>query len=239
MAAAKRKSIAKLCIALGLFILAGFFHQLDRVTAPLPSAACFLLTNLIYIGLAMAWGFSISRRILHRNDRRWLLLGCAMAVLWLFLRAVKYRFFSDDTITRYLWYLYYVPQILAPLFSLYAALQLGRREDDALSLKWHLLFIPAVLLIGGVLINDLHQMAFRAAPDAATLEADYTHGWVYYLAMTWIVGLLLATGIIVYRKCRISESRRYAWAPLCVFLGGFMLCALSFANIYTLSLIHI
>ena len=78
-----------------------------------PPPLCFLLTNLIYIGLAMAWGFSISRRILHRNDRRWLLLGCAMAVLWLFLRAVKYRFFSDDTITRYLWYLYYVPQILS------------------------------------------------------------------------------------------------------------------------------
>ena len=233
MAAARRKSIAKLCIALGLFILAGVFRQLDRVTAPLLSAACFLLTNLIYIGLAMAWGFSISRRILHRNDRRWLLLGCAMAVLWLFLRAVKYRFFSDDAVTRYLWYLYYVPQILAPLFSLYAALQLGRREDDALSRRWYLLFIPAILLIGGVLINDLHQVAFRAAPDAATLEADYTHGWVYYLAMTWIVGLLLATGIIVYLKCRVSESRRYAWIPLCVFLGGFVLCALSFANIYT------
>ena len=232
MVAAKRKSIAKLCIALGLFVLAGFFRQLDRVTAPLPSAACFLLTTLIYIGLAMAWGFSISRRMLHRNDRRWLLLGCAMAVLWLFLRAVKYRFFADDTVTRYLWYLYYVPQILAPLMSLFAALQLGRREGDALSRKWYLLFIPAALLIGGILSNDLHQMAFRAAPDAATLEADYTHGWVYYVAMTWIVALLLATGIIVYRKCRVSESRRYAWVPLCVFLGGFVLCALSFANIY-------
>ena len=57
-------------------------------------------------------------------------LGCAMAVLWLFLRAVKYRFFTDQTITRHLWYLYYVPQILAPLFSLFAALHLGRREDD-------------------------------------------------------------------------------------------------------------
>ena len=97
----------------GCSSLPAFFRQLDRVTAPLPSAACFLLTNLIYIGLAMAWGFSISRRILHRNDRRWLLLGCAMAVLWLFLRAVKYRFFSDDAVTRYLWYLYYVPQILS------------------------------------------------------------------------------------------------------------------------------
>ena len=233
MAAAKRKSVAKLCLALGLFVLAGFFRQMDRLSAPLPSAACFLLTNLIYIGLAMAWGFSILRRSLPRNDRRWLLLGCAMAVLWLFLRAVKYRFFSDDTITRHLWYLYYVPQILATLFSLFAALQLGRREGDALSRKWYLLFIPAALLIGGVLTNDLHQLVFRAVPGAATLEADYTHGWMYYLAMTWIVGLLLATGIIVYRKCRVSESRRYAWIPLCVFLGGFALCALSFANIYT------
>ena len=233
MAAAKRKSVAKLCLALGLFVLAGFFRQMDRLSAPLPSAACFLLTNLIYIGLAMAWGFSISRRTLHRDDRRWLLLGCAMAVLWLFLRAVKYRFFSDDAITRHLWYLYYVPQILATLFSLFAALQLGRREGDALSRKWYLLFIPAALLIGGVLTNDLHQLVFRAVPGAATLETDYTHGWMYYLAMTWIVGLLLATGIIVYRKCRVSESRRYAWIPLCVFLGGFALCALSFANIYT------
>ena len=233
MAAAKRKSVAKLCLALGLFILAGFFRQMDRLSAPLPSAACFLLTNLIYIGLAMAWGFSISRRTLHRDDRRWLLLGCAMAVLWLFLRAVKYRFFTDHTITRHLWYLYYVPQILAPLFSLFAALQLGRREDAAFSRRWYLLFIPAALLIGGVLTNDLHQLVFRAVPGAATLEADYTHGWMYYLAMTWIVGLLLATGIIVYRKCRVSESRRYAWIPLCVFLGGFALCALSFANTYT------
>ena len=233
MADIKRKSIAKLCLALGLFVLAGFFRQMDRLAAPLPSAVCFLLTNLIYIGLAMAWGFSISRRILHCDDRRWLLLGCAMTVLWLFLRTVKYRFFSGDTITRYLWYLYYVPQILAPLFSLFAALQLGRREGDAFSRRWYLLFIPAALLIGGILSNDLHQMAFRSVPGAATLQADYTHGWMYYLAMTWIVGLLLATGIIVYRKCRISESRRYAWVPLCAFLSGIVLCALSFANTYT------
>ncbi len=151
-------------------------------------------------------------------------LVCAMAVLWLFLRAVKYRFFTDQTITRHLWYLYYVPQILAPLFSLFAALHLGRREDDTFSSKWYLLFIPAALLIGGVLTNDLHQMTFRALPGAATLDADYTHGWVYYLAMTWIVGLLLATGIIVYRKCRVSESKRYAWIPLCVFLGAGLCC---------------
>lgn len=108
MAGVKRRSMAKLCLALGLFILAGVFRQLDRAASPLPSAVFFLLTNLIYIGLAMAWGFSISHRILHRGVRRYLMLGCAMAVLWLFLRAVKYRFFEAGEINRYLWYLYYV-----------------------------------------------------------------------------------------------------------------------------------
>ena len=233
MAAAKRRPAAKLCLALGLFLLAGVFRQIDRLTAPLPSAVCFLLTNLIYIGLAMAWGFSISRRILHRSVRRYLLLGCAMTVLWLFLRAVKYRFFTSENVTRYLWYLYYVPQILAPLFSLFAALQLGRQEGGSFSPGWYLLLIPAAALTGGILTNDLHQLAFRAVPGAATLEADYTHGWLYYLAMTWTVALLMATGGVVYRKCRVSESRQYAWVPLCVFLGGFALCTLSFANLYT------
>ena len=230
----RRKSIAGLSLALGLFVLAGVFRQIDYELPPLPAAVCFVLTNLIYIGLAMAWGFSVSSRMLHRNARRHLLLGCAMAVLWMFLRAVKYRFFADSDVTRYLWYLYYVPQILAPLASLFAALEVGRREGDAISSRWYLLFIPAALLIGGVLTNDLHQLAFRAAPGAATLEADYTHGWLYFLAMAWTIALLLTTGLVIYRKCRVFESRRYAWVPLSVFLGGFVLCALSFANVYTL-----
>ena len=160
--------MAKLCLALGLFILAGVFRQLDRSAPPLSSAVFFLLTNLIYIGLAMAWGFSISHRILHRGVRRYLMLGCAMAVLWLFLRAVKYRFFEAGEINRYLWYLYYVPQVLAPLFSLFAALQMGRREDEAFPGWWHLMDLPAALLIGGVLTNNLHHQAFRPALGAET-----------------------------------------------------------------------
>ena len=95
------------------------------------------------------------------------------------------------------------------------------------------------LLIGGVLTNNLHHQAFRPALGAETLEAAYIHGWVYYLAMAWSVALLLATGVMVYRKCRVCESRRLAWVPFLAFGGGFALCALSFANLYTLSLIHI
>ena len=188
MAAAKRKSIAKLCLSLGLFVLAGFFRQADRVGAPLPSAAFFLLTNLIYIGLAMGWGFSISRRILHRCDRHWLLLGCAMAVLWLFLRTVKYRFFNGDTVTRYLWYLYYVPQILAPLFSLFAGLKLP-------NLTWTNEITPIkqggsvmLALFGGFVYAGLLPLAYFLGASALGLSA----------CLGIYLGLTLALSAVLY-----------------------------------------
>lgn len=233
MLAAKYDSLRKLSIAAGLFILAGLFCQADPILPPLPSAICFLMTNFLYIGLTFAWGISISRRILHREVRKQLLLGCAMAALWLLLRTFKYRFFEEGVVTRHLWYLYYVPQILAPLFSFYASLQLGQREDAALSTKWYLLLIPAALLIGGMLTNDLHQLAFGFSPNMVAWESDYSHGLLYYLVMAWTVCFLLAAMGIIYHKCRVSESRRYIWIVLCVFLVGSALSFLSFLNLYT------
>ena len=96
MSTAKRASLCKIAAAAGLFILAGFFRQAERTLPPLPSAACFLSTNLIHIALALAWGVSISRRILNKRVRGYLLLSCGMAVLWLLLRAMKYRYFGSD-----------------------------------------------------------------------------------------------------------------------------------------------
>ena len=233
MPAAKHESLRKLGTAAGLFILAGIFRQVDSILSPLPSAICFLMTNFLYIGLAFAWGVSISRRILHREVRKQLLLGYAMAVLWLLLRAFKYRFFEEDMVTRHLWYLYYVPQILAPLFSFFAALQLGQREDAALPAKRYLWLIPAALLIAGVLTNDVHQLAFGFSPNMVAWESEYSHGPLYYLVMAWTVCFLLAAMGIIYHKCRVSESRRYTWIVLCVFIAGFALCLLSFLNLYT------
>lgn len=37
-----------------------------------------------------------------------------------------------------------------------AALQIGRREDEPFLRRWYWLFVPAALLIGGILTNDWH-----------------------------------------------------------------------------------
>lgn len=233
MSTAKRASLCKIAAAAGLFILAGFFRQAERTLPSLPSAACFLSTNLIHIALALAWGVSISRRILNKRVRGYLLLSCGMAVLWLLLRAMKYRYFGSDLVARHLWYLYYVPQTFAPLFSLMAALCLGRDENAPSGRAWRLMYIPATLLCAGILTNDLHQLAFRFSKNMLDWDSDYTHGPLYFIAMSWSIALLLIAVGIIYRKCRISESRSRAWIPLCAFIAGFALSFLSFANIYT------
>ena len=128
MFAEKQASLCRIGAAAGLFVLAGILNRACAALSALPSAACFLLSSLSYVALALAWGFSVSQRVLSRSVRRYLLLGCGMAVLWLLLRAAKYRYFTQDVIARHLWYLYYVPQTLATLFSLMGALWLGRDE---------------------------------------------------------------------------------------------------------------
>ena len=233
MRAAKHESLRKLCMAACLFLLAGVFRQMDHTLPPLPSAVCFLMTNLIYIALTLVWGISIRRRILHQNMRRHLLLSCTMAVLWLLLRAVKYRYFQSDHLSRMLWYGYYIPMIFAPLFGFLAALELGRREERPLSPRLRLLYLPAVLLLLGILTNDRHQLAFRFLTERMSDGADYAHGFFYYAVVGWAIGLMLASVGIILHKCRVSESRSRAWIPLCVFGGGALLSLASFTNIYT------
>lgn len=156
-----------------------------------------------------------------------------MAVLWLLLRAVKYRYFQSDHLSRMLWYGYYIPMIFAPLFGFLAALELGRREERPLSPHLRLLYLPAVLLLLGILTNDRHQLAFRFLTERMSDGADYAHGFFYYAVMGWAIGLMLASVGIILHKCRVSESRSRAWLPLCVFGGGALLSLASFTNIYT------
>lgn len=235
MPCAKRASLRKLVLAAALFFLAGAVRQLESLLRPfpLPSAMCFTATNLIYIGLAFAWGMSLHRRVLHREMRKYLLLSCTMVLMWLALRMMKYKFFNDDVIPRHLWYLYYVPQILAPLWSFFAALQLGQRENAALPRSWKLLYLPAVLILIGILTNDLHQLAFRFAPGMANWDSDYAHGFLYYLAIGWMFLFILLTVGVMYQKCRVSESRSRAWIPISAFAAGAVLCLLAHLDIYT------
>ncbi|MGN0972303.1 MAG: histidine kinase N-terminal 7TM domain-containing protein, partial [Aristaeellaceae bacterium] len=216
-----------------LFLLAGLLHEMDSVLPEAYLPLTFLLTSVIYMGLAMGYAVSIQQRIMQPAMRRLLMAAVCLAAFWIFLRTCKYRFFSSALITRMLWYLYYLPQTLAPTLAFLASMHLGRREDQPLPRAWYLLILPALLLFLGVMTNDLHQLAFRfpAAPDDGS--GDYTHGPVYFLSVAWMLGMMVLSAAVMFRRSRVSCGRRFIWLPGVLFATGFALSILSFVNVIT------
>ena len=62
-----------------------------------------------------------------------------LMVFWFMIRSTRYFFTYDAVIDRQLWYWYYLPMLLIPLFSLFVAILLGKSGDARLSKKTLLL----------------------------------------------------------------------------------------------------
>ena len=76
-----------------------------------------LIRTIIYIGLYIAWGVSVRNRVIQLQVRRYLTAVSALMVFWFVVRSMKYYFIFNLDITRYLWYLYYLPTLFIPLLS--------------------------------------------------------------------------------------------------------------------------
>ena len=216
----------------GLFLLAGALHELDHLLPPAMTTVNFMAMTVIYLGLALCWAASIRQRIMNRTVRR-LLVACALlAALWIGLRTCKYRFFASEAVCLMLWYLYYLPQLFAPVLVLLAALHLGRREGQPIARGWYLLLVPAAALLAGILTNSRHELAFRFFPGQSRQDV-YAHGPLYYAAVVFMLLTMAAALGVVVSRSRVRSGRSFFWLPGAVFAGGFALCLLSFAELLT------
>lgn len=181
----------------------------------LANAGRFLLVFSIYIGMLAAWTLSIHRRMMHSHIRGYLLGTAALMLLWVLLRTLRHSPFNFiDVASRLLWYAYYIPMILIPLLSFFAALCLGKPETWRPPRRYNLLFIPAGVLILGVLTNDFHRLAFRFAPGFANWDADYTHHVLYFIVAVWMAGFFLAAVGLLFQKSHIPHTKKRIWMPL-------------------------
>lgn len=99
---------------------------------------------LLHIGLITAWGFSLYRRVVQKQARRYLCGVAVLMILWLNFKVLRYYICMDVNVSRYLWYLYYLPIVGIPLYMLFASLFVGKTEDYRLKWQIKLLYIPAV-----------------------------------------------------------------------------------------------
>lgn len=214
-----RKTKILNCICVLLVLLAGTVRLLGYhyKTFSTNSIICVLFT-----ASAIIWIYQLQRRLIQPDVRRNLTVSALMIILWMLLRTIKYEFLPNDSIAlRYAWYLYYIPQTFCVLMMFFSVLHIGKPLNSPISPFWKLLYIPAVIIVLGILTNDLHQLAFRF-PDGMLdrNNNNYIYGPSYYAAVLWICALLAAILVIVFVRCAVPGNRRRIWLPTIPLIFG-------------------
>ena len=166
--------------------------------------------SLIYIALYIGWGISVSKRIIQVQVRHYLIAVSGLMVFWFVIRSMRYYFITDIGIARQLWYLYYLPMLFIPLFSLFVAISLGKPENARLSKTALLLLsIPTVLCLLLVLTNDLHQLVFSFPEGEVWTDKNNGYTFGYYIVLGWEILCAFAAFVIMIIKCRLSYRKKY------------------------------
>lgn len=214
-----RKTKILNCICVVLVLLACVVRLLGYQygTFSYNSIICVLFT-----ASALIWIHQLQRRLVQPDVRRNLTVCALMIILWILLRTIKYEFLPVDSIAlRYAWYLYYIPQTFCVLMMFFSVLHIGKPQNSPISRFWKLLYIPAVIIILGILTNDLHQLAFRFPNGMSDWDNNnYIYGPFYYAAVLWIGVLFVSILVIVFVRCAVPGSRRRIWLPMVPLIFG-------------------
>ncbi len=88
-----------------------------------------LIRSFIYMGMYYTWGRTICHGVIHKTTRRCLGMVSALLVFWIAVSTCKHLVFENDVAAvRYLWYAYYIPQIMIAVLGLDIAIMAGRGE---------------------------------------------------------------------------------------------------------------
>ena len=217
------KKLARSAALYGLLILlatASYYCGSFCTSEPV-SALFYCLHYCIHVGLIMTWGISAHRRLLPSHARRYLIGSAALMLLFLLIRAFRYR--SSECIAllpEYGWYSYYIPLLLIPTLFAAACINMHRSQERRTA-KEAFLLLPAASLVAAVLTNRFHHLAFRPLQKMARfigMPSTYRYGPVYYLALAWIVAMLLLGALELLLAARRKSGWRRAAAPAAVML---------------------
>lgn len=213
-------------------------HQLRYIPSSniLLASLAMLMRSVIHISILVVWTVSLHRRLMNSQVRRILVGTGILMVFWVAAKTIKHEFLTSniDPLGRYIWYCFYIPMLLVPLFGVFVVDHVGKPEEYRTKKWMRYLYIPAFLLIGMVLTNDLHQWVFRFDNGLANYDKDYSYGLPYFILMAWYILFTLYFVIALLRKCRVPGSRKMQKLPLVIAFGGVL-----FWIVYVLKIIKV
>lgn len=79
---------------------------------------------------------------------------------------------------------------------------------------WYLMYIPSILMIVGILTNDIHGWAFNFNEGYEAGWHTYQHGLLYYIVMLWIFACIALMIAELLKRCRVPGTRKTIWLPI-------------------------
>ena len=171
--------------------------------------------------LVILWAITVQKRITDDRLRSLMLLVAASLLLHFFLQFLRYDLFDGNMMAqRYLWYAYYIPLTAQPLVSFFIAVSIYRPKEKPLPRPYYLLIVLSVILVLGVLTNDLH-FSLKSFPTGVMDDTgEEVNGWLYYLIQIFIYGLYALSFGVILKKNRRYVARKYRWLTIIPFLIG-------------------
>lgn len=204
-------------LSIFLLLFASFVRVATRDTAPAMYLAAQLVVLAIYVAILVGWGASVHDRIVNKTMRRYLITMVGLMMLWMLMRTLRLTvFYRVFPVGQWCWYAYYIGMILIPQTCLFAAKYIGKPEEYRLPKKWYFMYLPSLMLIFGILTNDLHQWAFRFHLGYEAGWDEYQHSFLYFAAAVWIFVCIAMMIIQTVRSCRIPGTKKKIWFPVAI-----------------------
>ena len=221
------------CIVVLLFVLLAYICRFIETDNELIQTLADQCRACTYLGIYCAWVIYLNKHVVQKKVRQYLTaIGCLM-VCWFFLRTVKYHILLDPLGGHICWYLYYIPMILIPTFGLSATLLMDGAEKKTTKWITGILLFFSVVLIVCVLTNDLHQQVIRFEGPVPYSDKNYSYGILFMLIQFWIIACLVIMEILLVKKSRIPDRKRF-WLPV---IPGLLLLGWNIANLLRLPFI--
>lgn len=175
---------------------------------------CFIFA--VYEVMAAAWGISIMRRIMHKQVRQYFIAADVVMMIWFVIRTLKWYVFTNPPVSRVLWYLYYVPQLILVYCTFAACECVAERDEEKQIREKFLAFVQTVLLSAIMVTNELHQFAIKIDPVTGN-----TIHWVgYYMVVVWTVLITILSVMKLHRKSEEKSVDLRTVLPYVTLLGG-------------------
>ncbi len=198
-----------------LLLFANFIRVITMDTTPAMYVISHIVVLMIYLGILVSWGISVYDRIVNKEISRHLIILVVLMMFWMLMRTLRHTvFLYVYPLGMWCWYAYYVSMILIPQLCLFATKYIGKPEDYKLPKKWYLMYIPSIIMILGILTNDLHGWAFHFHKGYEAGWDVYQRGVLYYIATAWIFACIALMIAELVKRCRVPGAHKTVWLPI-------------------------